>query len=151
MSWDIFVQDFPPGAKRIKDIPDDFKPRKVIAKRSEVLRVILELAPQADFTDPTWGRIDGDGFSIEVSIDEEEDLGGFAFFVRGVNPDVITLIADILDRLKLRATTTSGFFRRGSSIRSFERWQAYRNQVIDGAVPQRQPSPNKARLGSNRK
>jgi len=70
MSWDIFVQDFPSDAKSIEDIPDDFKPGS-IGKTSDIIERIKEVVPTADFSNPAWGTIDGDGWSIEVNIDEE--------------------------------------------------------------------------------
>ena len=54
MSWDIFVQDIPRGARDAGDIPENFQPRP-LGERSEVIRRILEVVPEADFSDSTWG------------------------------------------------------------------------------------------------
>jgi hypothetical protein len=50
MSWDIFVQDLPRDAKTVADIPDDFKPA-VIGARSEIISMIKEVVPTANFSD----------------------------------------------------------------------------------------------------
>jgi hypothetical protein len=49
MSWDIFVQDIPPLARSVKEIPDDFDPRP-IGKWLDLVARIREVVPNADFT-----------------------------------------------------------------------------------------------------
>lgn len=86
MSWDVFVQDLPQEAKSAADIPADFRPAS-IGKRSAIIEKIREVFPTADFSDPSWGRINGDNWSIEVNIGANEDCGGFALhFAEGTLP-----------------------------------------------------------------
>ena len=66
MSWDIFVQDIPDEARAVRDIPDDFEPRP-LGSRTEVIRRIPEVVPTADFSDPSWGTVEGPDFSIELN------------------------------------------------------------------------------------
>ncbi len=68
MSWDIFVQDVPGAAKVVGDIADDFEPRP-LDSRAEVIRRILEVIPDAEFSDPSWGSVEGPGFSIDGIFD----------------------------------------------------------------------------------
>jgi hypothetical protein len=123
MSRDIFVQDIPPDARTIDDIPDGFEPRPIGLRRADV----VEIAPYADFADPSRGRIDlpgttmtafdaGSGWlrgdSIEVNLGDDEEVVHFAFHVRG-GIEALRLVARILGRLKLRAldpASDSGFF-----------------------------------------
>jgi hypothetical protein len=67
MSWDIFVQDFPVDAKTIEDIPVDFEPR-TIGRRSEVIEKIKGILPDADFSDPSWGRVEMPECSMEINM-----------------------------------------------------------------------------------
>jgi hypothetical protein len=131
MSWDIFVQDFPKDLIHLEDFPEDFQPAS-IGKRSDIIKKIIEVAPNADFSDPTWGRIDGKDWSIEVNISEKEDCTGFAFHVRG-GDTAASIVADILDRLKLRAadSQTGDFFVAGPpAIESLSKWRAYRDYIV---------------------
>lgn len=131
MSFDVFVQDLPPDARAVADIPDDFAPRP-IGRRADILTGILRAAPAADFIDPTWGRIDGPGFSIEVNIGPEDVLDSFAFHVRG-GQEALLVVADILRELGLRAIapgTESGFFEPAELGLAYADWQAYRRQVV---------------------
>jgi hypothetical protein len=134
LSLDVFVQDLPPDSRTVADIPDNFTPRP-IGRRVDILAGILRAAPDADFTDPTWGQITGPGFSIEVNIGPEEVLDGFAFHVRG-GPEALVVVADILRTLRLRAIspgTESGFFEPADLGPAYAQWLAYRQQVVGGS------------------
>jgi hypothetical protein len=131
MSWDIYVQDMPSDVAFVREIPNDFKPRS-LGSRSWVISKIKEIIPMADFSDPSWGRIDGDDWSIEVSVGKEEECTGFAFHVRG-GEGAVGAVASILDHLNLRAfdAQTGEFFVSGpEAIESFRKWRTYRDQVV---------------------
>lgn len=130
MSWDIFVQNIPQDVKTVGDIPSGFEPRS-IGKRSLIISKILEVVPTADFTDPSWGIIQGSDWSIEVNIGKAETCKGFAFHVRGA--DIAAgVVGAILDHLKLRAvdSQTGEFLKVGpDAMKSFQEWRSYRNRV----------------------
>jgi hypothetical protein len=133
MSWDIFVQDFPLEATSVDQIPPDFWPAS-IGKTSEIIEKIRTALPTADFSDPVWGVIDGPDWSIEVNIGAEEPCHGFALHVRGGDAAVGAVVA-ILDAVKLRAvdSQTGEFFVGGEEgLAPFQRWNAYRDQVMGG-------------------
>ena len=130
MSWDIFVQDLPSEAKTVADIPSSFRP-SLIGKRSEIIARIIGIIPSADFTDPGWGMIDGEDWSIEVNLGQEEDCRDFALHVRGGDA-AVGAVAAILRQLNLRAldSQTGEFFAADSNaIESFRQWRQYRDQV----------------------
>ncbi len=133
MSWDLIVQDLPAGVDNVDDVPEDYVP-KVIGRRSEIIAKIMEVAPMADFSDPSWGVIDSDGFSMEVSMGDEEECEGFALHIRGGDA-AIGLAADIIDHLGLRAfdpQSDTGIFRRGPEAEeSLRRWRAYRDRFAE--------------------
>jgi hypothetical protein len=134
MSWDLFVQNLPEGVHSVDDIPDDFEP-PVIGKRSEIIRRILEVVPTADFTDPAWGKIDGDDFSIEVNLVDEEDVQSFAFHIHG--GDLAAFVAsDLLQHLGCRAldpNSDTGIFEPDpDATQGLQRWRAYRDKILKG-------------------
>ena len=124
MSWDIFVHDFPDGAQTPKDIPSDFKPA-AIGLRSDLIAKIQTLVPTANFSDPSWGLIDGGDWAIEVNIGEVEKCNGFALHVRG-GELAVPVIAAILDHLNLRGIDAQAgeFFQAGpEALESFRMWR----------------------------
>jgi len=132
MSWDVLVQDLPTDAKKVADIPDDFRPSP-LGRRSDLIRNIQAVVPFADFSDPSWGLIDGDDFSIEVSLGESDTVESFSFRVRGSDMGA-AVVAEILGSLKLRAldTTTGEFFDPETAAVSLGKWRKYLNRTLGG-------------------
>jgi hypothetical protein len=131
MSWDIFVQDIPEDARTITDIPDNFRPRP-LGPRSEVLRLIREVVPQIDFSNPSWGVIEGPDYSVDLSISETEDVASFVLHVRG-GDTAAGLVADLLTRCGWRAldpASESGIFDPDKAIESLRKWRSYRDRVL---------------------
>jgi hypothetical protein len=107
VSRDIFVQDIPSDARTAADIPDDWRPAPLPFDQDHVVAVVREVVPTADFSDPTWGRIDVPGVSIEVNISSDVPLRSFALHVRGDAAAADRIIMAILDRLGARAFDTN--------------------------------------------
>jgi hypothetical protein len=131
VSWDLFIQDLPKGINSVAEIPDDFVPQP-LGRRDELIVRIKELVPGADFSDPSWGVIEGPGYSVEVNIGEAEEVDSIALHVRGGDL-VVGLIADLLDQLKVGALdpqSESGIFQSDEALTSLRRWRAYRDQVV---------------------
>src|SRR5258706_15745056 len=101
MSWDIFVQDLPPDARTIREIPDQFKPSPLGA-RSALIQQIRSIARPAAFTDPAWGSLDAPTFSVEFSLGSGELGRSFALHVRGDDP-VSGFVSALLAHLGYRA------------------------------------------------
>lgn len=132
MSYDIFVQDLPASAISVDEIPADFVPSP-LGPRQSIIDGILDVIPTADFSDPTWGKIDSGDWSIEVNIGEKDPCTNFALHVRGGN-EALGAVAAILERLGFRALDTSegGIFSADqASIESFSKWRDYRNRIVD--------------------
>ena len=109
VSRDIFVQDIPPDVHSVGEIPDDWMPAPLPCSLEQVRKAILAIASDADFSDPSWGRIVRPGVDIEVNLGDADVLASFAFHVRG--SDVAAsemLVADVLAILGLRAFDPEG-------------------------------------------
>ena len=130
MSWDIFVQDLPPDAGSVDDIPKDFRP-KPLGPRSEIIAKIREVVPNADFSDPSWGDIEGPDWSIEVNLGTSEVCDDFALHVRG-HEGAVPVVLNILNRLGLRAldpSSDSGLFDPARALESFGAWRRYADGI----------------------
>jgi hypothetical protein len=132
MSWDVFVQDIPQSIRSVDEIPSNFQPAS-IGRRTELISRILEVVPFADFSDPTWGRIDSTAFSIEVNIGEKDPVCSFTFHARG-DEMAAEVIAEILLHLGLRAfdpQAPSGLFElEFDPAVGLRKWRAYRDSIM---------------------
>ncbi len=132
MSYDLFVQDLPEETRTIADIPGGFEP-KPLGRRSDFVERIRQVVPEVDFSDPSWGVIEGDGFSIELNMGEDEELDSFAMHLRGGEKGLF-LAWTILDALGLQALdpqSDGGLFCLGpGSQEGFARWKRFRAAVI---------------------
>lgn len=130
MSWDISIMDLPGDAASVADIPDDFQPEP-LGQRAELIAAIRDVAPTADFADPSWGELSTPDFVIEFNMGSDEVVDSIMLHVRGGGP-VVCFIDALLTRLGRRAIDCSEgeFFRPKSSSESFRAWQAYRDRVI---------------------
>ena len=138
MSYDIFVQDLPPGITSVADIPDDFRPAP-IGPRQAIVDGILGVFAAADFSDPHWGRIETETWSIEVNISPNDPCTGFALHVRG-DTAAIGAVATLLERLGLRALDASegGLFSADTaSIERFREWRSWRDEIVAGSESSR--------------
>ena len=113
MSRDIFVQDLPVGINSIDEIPDDFQP-KSIGLRSNIISAIQSIVPDADFSDPSWGKlVHLPHYYIEVNLGQAEEVDSFALHVSG-GDDAEQIISAILAKLHLQAldsASNSGLFQ----------------------------------------
>ena len=127
MSSDIFIQDFG-HYNDISEIPDDFKPGP-IGNRDEIIKQIVELYPDADFSDPTWGVIDKEIFSIEINLGEDQIVDSIALHVRGEKPGA-DCVANIIKKLGQRAfdTGTGELLDINDPDKGFAKWRAYRDK-----------------------
>lgn len=132
MSWDIFVQQLPDDVRAVSEMPNEFVPEPLGA-RSDIVSGIRDVFPTVDFSDPEWGRIDEEQFSIEINISADDPVRSFALHVRG-DSSAAQAVAALLDRLRFRALdpqSPTGIFDAPAAYQSFDGWRDYRDQVIE--------------------
>jgi hypothetical protein len=142
VSWDLFALALPKDAQTIDDIPQDWAVAP-IGHRDHLITEILRVVPEADFSDPTWGLVDGADYSIEISMGRKENVEGITFHVRGAD-GAIAVVAAILDRLQLKAVDTQSrdgaLFTPESAAASLEDWRRYRDSALSRVDPPEVPN-----------
>lgn len=131
MSWDLFVQDIPRDVQDVREIPDDFEPQS-LGRRSEIVEQIVAVVPTADFSDPSWGSVEGEICSLEFSMGVDEDVHSFTIHVHG-GGGAAGLVVELLGRYGWRAidpASDTGIFDPGSAPASLEKWRGYRDRVV---------------------
>ena len=129
MSWDIFIQDLPPDARSVKDIPDEFHPRP-LGRREDVVGRIRSVFPDADFSDPTWGRLQKDGYSVDISVGDGDDVTGVTLHVRG-SDEAVGAVISLIDAIGGRGVDswTGELFDQAIALHSIRRWRAYLEEI----------------------
>ena len=131
VSWDISIMDLPADAQSVAHIPDDFEPRP-LGTRAALIDKIREVAPSADFSDPSWGDLRTADFTVEFNMGRDEAVDSIMLHVRG-GEAAIPFLAGLLQHLGLRAIDCAGgdFFDPTSSAQSLRDWQDYRDRVVE--------------------
>jgi hypothetical protein len=132
VSWDISIMDLPADAHSVADIPHDFAPAP-LGGRAALISKILEVAPQADFSDPAWGELSTPDFTIEFNMGRDAVVDSMMLHVRG-GDSAVDFITALLQHLGLRAIDCSmgEFFEPSAAAQSLTAWRHFRDRVIDG-------------------
>jgi hypothetical protein len=132
MSWDVLFQDLPRGIRSIEEVPEDYEP-KPLCTRAELIAKVTAVAPHVDFSDPTWGRIDGHDHSIELNVGEEDPVVAVMLHVRG-GDSVLGLIHELalaLDVLPLDCSSGELLdFESDAAKESLRAWREFRDAVV---------------------
>lgn len=129
MSWDVFVQNLPGDARRVKDIPDDYQPEP-LGMRSAIIEKISHVLPDVDFTDPTWGKLVRDDFSIEINMLDDDIITAITLHVQG-SAAAVYAVTQVIDAVGGRGldSWTGELFDPTVGVHSLRRWQAYVDEV----------------------
>ena len=132
MSWDISIMDLPADATSVSEIPHDFAPAP-LGKRVALIAKVLEVAPQADFSDPAWGELSTPDFTIEFNMGRDAVVDSLTLHVRG-GDSAVDFVTALLQHLELRAIdcSTGDFFESSAAAQSLTAWRQFRDRVIDG-------------------
>lgn len=133
MSWDILV--FEHDAEKPHDFSensDDYRPEP-LGPSAAVLGAISAHFPGVDLSDPTWGIYDGDGFSIEFNIGNEEPIESVMLHVRGEDDPVPSLVKFALANDWSLFDLSTGEFMdlENPSRESWQRFKELRNKLAE--------------------
>ncbi len=135
MSWDVMIFNTrgktPPSIEEFQE--SDCESFGAAAAVRQGISMIL---PGIDWSDPTWGIYDGDGFSIEFNVGSEDPIESIMLHVRGGGDAIsaITSFARPLGWTALDCTTGELLDLDNPSQVGWENFQAFRDKVIDHNV-----------------
>jgi hypothetical protein len=132
VSWDVFIFDAPPGATSVDQIPQDFEPPP-LGGGPAIRQRLHDNVQGLDLSDPVWGRLHGQTWSIELNIGSKDPVDSIMLHVRGGGDDVLAVIAQIAASVGGRALDFStGEFLTGdrSEAAGWHGFQRYRDQIL---------------------
>ncbi len=105
MDWNVMVfgAEMPIPGRGQHAAKEDERAPTVIGTRAQIAARILQACPDVDWSDPTWGVLDGDGYSLEIALGRDEDVVTFTIFARGPAEGTIM---EMLDGTGWRALDT---------------------------------------------
>lgn len=133
MSWDVILLNLPAGVRSFNELGDDFD--SMLAPLEEVRRRIVSLIPEIDMTDPAWGILETDQYSIEFSIGDEDPCKSVMLHVRGTEA-ALEPIRSVCATTGWQAFDCSdGELINWSEDpgKGLRAWRDYRDQVMPGA------------------
>lgn len=82
MSWDVSIYSSKTPPAKVSEMPDDWAPEPL--GQADVIRSkFLDVAPDIDWSDPTWGILVRDNFAIEISLGDEDVCQSVGLHARG--------------------------------------------------------------------
>ena len=133
MSWDVLILNLPPGTTVLEDVPDSTDVS--LGPLSQVLdRLRASLGGDIDLTDPTWGTMEGEAFSIEFNIGDKDPCESIMLHVRG-DDSAVEPIRVLCESTRWRAfdTTTGELMEFESGTQpGLRQWRAFRDRVAPG-------------------
>jgi hypothetical protein len=131
MSWDVMIFNLraktPPPLEQLQE--SDFDP---LGPAVDVRQRISALLTGVDWSDPTWGIYEGDGFSIEFSVGNDDPIAHMCLHVRGGGDAIAAIIrfARPLGWSALDCSASEFLDLDNPSQAGWEGFQAYRDRVI---------------------
>ena len=133
MSWDVSLFKGPAGMKAISDLPRDYE--VLTFDRAVAIAKISALFPgTVDFSNPSWGTVIGDGWSMEVNIGDNDVCSSMMLHIRG-GGDPVTAALKIADALELTPIDCSSGDILTLEDNCFSKWRDYRDQVVVQSSP----------------
>ena len=139
MSWDVIAFNFD-GASPLKIDDLDETTLRPMGSTQNVRERISTCLDGVDWSDPTWGIFEGDGFSFEFNVGEDKvETKDFMIHVRGRGDAVCSLLKfAVPNKWSLLDCSTSEFIDpTNPSNEGWEKFQAFRDRAIGAVAPKK--------------
>jgi hypothetical protein len=132
MSWDVMLFRFAGEAPASMDDINDAQ-QLPLGAAADVRAGISAGLTQTSWDDPAWGIFDGDGFSIEFNVGDDDPVDSMMLHVRGGGDAVAAIMsfAAPLSWAALDCSTGEFLDPAAPSERGWKDFQAFRDKIID--------------------
>lgn len=132
MSWDVvMIRTNTNNEAALDEIKSEniilFKQTEIA---DEIKKISAELGAVYNCNDLSWQNLDSDSWTIEFNVGENVETECVMLHIRGDEPKAVfaILTADLNTRL---VDCSTGEFITPDKPTSFERWKAYRDQIVN--------------------
>lgn len=134
MSWDVLLIRLPHGTTSLTELPPEGPPP--LGRRDELHTRIRGAFPDVDLTDPGWGELGGDGWSMELNMGDKDLVDTLMLHIRGGGDDAVSAVLRLAGVLDCHAydTTTDDLMRPGGP-NGWRAFQAYRDGILGAPGP----------------
>ena len=146
MSYDVYVFGLPPGIRSTDELmayPEHERVRP-LGTRELVLRTLTGLFPEAEFSNPSWGRLQTEFGSMEISIGQDDPVQCIALGLRAT-PAIMPVVKRLGTVPGWTVIDQTGVILRPDdpSIGGMAAWLGYRDQVLGmaGSCPATDGTP----------
>lgn len=132
MSWDVMIfntrGDKTPPIEQFQE--SDYEP---LGPAAIVRRRLSELLPGIDWSDATWGIFEGNGFSIEFNVGNDDPIDNMMLHIRGGGDAVAAIVtfARPLGWSALDCSTSVFLDLDNPSQAGWEGFQSFRDKIIE--------------------
>jgi hypothetical protein len=111
-------------------LPKDFTPEP-LGPPDHVRKRLRDVLPGIDFADPSWGVLDGPGWSIEFSVGRTETVDSVMLHVRGSDDSISAVRAagEALDAKALDFSTGEFLKFDEDPAAGLRAWRAFRDRA----------------------
>lgn len=143
MSWDVMVLNY--GGKPLPSDIADADPAGPLGPAAKVRQKIAKQLPGVDWSDPTYGIFEGDGFTIEFNAGDGDPIDSMMLHVRGGGDAIAALLefANPNGWALLDCSTSEFLDPKNPSAEGWEGFQGVRDKAI--GRPKRKKSASKAK------
>ncbi|MEU6159444.1 hypothetical protein [Streptomyces sp. NPDC047130] len=128
MSWDVLLIRLPHGTTSLTELPPGGPPP--LGRRDELHARIRGAFPDVNLTDPSWGELGGDGWSMELNMGDKDQVDTLMLHLRGGGDDAVSAVLRLAGALDCHAYDTStDDLIRPDGPNGWRAFQAYRDGI----------------------
>jgi hypothetical protein len=133
VSWDAHILRLDRPVKSIDDLPHEYTPPP-LGDADKVRAAISESFPGTDWTDPSWGMLDGGEFSLEFSLGSQVTVASMGVHIHGSGDPVSPLLrmCSMNGWSALDVQTTELLDPQAPHLSSWSNFCAWRDRAIKG-------------------
>ena len=130
MSWDVMIFHLRERPRSVEELDEAIM--LPLGPAAAVRAAISSALPTVDWSDPSWGDYDGDGFSIEFNVGARDSIQNMMLHVRGGGDAISDIMKFVVPNgwTALDCSTAEFLDPAAPSDAGWIGFQKYRDQIV---------------------